>query len=171
MLALNGLSVSGGKLTGGLARIGELIQPLYAKILGQSRSASRWKMDETRWSVFAEVNGKVGFRLWLWVVITHNTCAYLLVPSRSSDVPKNHLGEDAEGILNADRSSDYKALGQNIHWQGAILFVDHPEVPMDNNESERCLRNPIIGQKTTMALAWSGAERSPLPFLPSSRLC
>ena len=252
MLALNGLSVSGGTLTGGLKRIGELIQPVYAKILEQSRSANRWKMDETRWSVFAEVNGKVGYRWWLWVVITHNTCAYLLDPSRSSDVPKNHLGEEAQGILNADRFSAYKALGQKIqivfcwshirrdfvrihdgyqtlqgwantwierinevfqlnqerldckpnsdafrrkdqalrdaiaqmeatrdqqlsdptlhkavrkaleslknHWQGAILFVDHPEVPMDNNESERCLRNPVIGRKNYYGSGsvWSG---------------
>ena len=33
------------------------------------------------------------------------------------------------------------------YWSGAILFVDHPEIPMDNNESERRLRNPVIGRK------------------------
>ncbi len=39
---------------------------------------------------------------------------YLLDPSRSSEVPKQHLGEDAEGILNVDRYSAYKALGEKI---------------------------------------------------------
>jgi transposase len=251
-LALNGLSVSGGTLTGGLKRLGELIQPLYAKICEQSRSAGRWKMDETRWMVFAEVNGKIGKRWWLWVVITHNTCVYLLDPSRSSEVPKNFLGDEAEGIISADRFKAYQALGQNIqiafcwshirrdfvriqdgyqalqgwantwierinalfhknqerlqqkpgsdafhqkdqalrdavgemaqtrdqelddatlhpasrkaleslhnHWEGALLFVDHPEVPMDNNESERCLRNPVIGRKNYCGsgAVWSG---------------
>jgi len=252
MLALNGLSVSGGTLTGGLKRIGALIQPLYVQILEQSRNANRWKMDETRWMVFAEVNGKVGYRWWLWVVITQDTCAYLLDPSRSAEVAKNHLGEKAEGILNADRYAAYKALGEKIliafcwshirrdfirirdgyrnlrswaetwienindlfhlnqqrietkpnsqafrrqdqalqdavrlmtqvrdqqlddpalhpvsrkaleslraHWEGATLFVDHPDVPMDNNESERFLRNPVIGRKNYYGsgAVWSG---------------
>jgi transposase len=252
VLSLHGLSVSGGTLTGGLKRLGEVIQPLYAKILEQSRSANRWKMDETRWLVFAEVAGKIGKRWWLWVVVTQDTCAYLLDPSRSSDVPKNHLGEDAEGIVNADRFKAYKALGEKIqiafcwshirrdfvrirdgyptlqgwadawierinalfhknqerlqqkpnrdafgqkdqalreavaemaqvrdqelgapslhqaaqktllslrnHWAGATLFVEHPEVPMDNNESERCLRNPVIGRKNYhgSGSVWSG---------------
>jgi hypothetical protein len=31
-------------------------------------------------------------------------------PTRSAEVPKSHLGEDAEGILNADRYSAYKTL-------------------------------------------------------------
>jgi len=252
MLSLHGLSVSGGTLTGGLKRLGEVIQPLYAKICEQSRQRNPWKMDETRWMVFAEVNGKVGKRWLLWVVVTNNTCAYLLDPSRSSDVPKNHLGEEAEGILNADRFKAYQALGEKIqiafcwshirrdfvrihdgyqtlqewantwierinalfhlnqerlqtkpnsdafarkdqalrdavaamahvrdqelgdptlhpasrkallslhnHWAGAILFVDHPEVPMDNDESERCLRNPVIGRKNYYGSGsvWSG---------------
>jgi len=46
-----------------------------------------------------------------------------------------------------------------IHWQGATLFVDHPEVPMDNNESERRLRNPVIGRKNYYGSGalWSGS--------------
>lgn len=252
VLALQGLSVSSGTLTGGLQRIGALIQPLYARILEQSRSANRWKMDETRWLVFAEVAGKHSYRWWLWVVITQDTCAYLLDPSRSSQVPKKHLGEQAEGILNADRFKAYQAIGENVHiafcwshirrdfvriqngyktlhawatewierindlfrlnqerldckpetdafvkkdhalreavarmeqtrehqlanpilhkactkaleslrqhWTGATLFVDHPDVPMDNNESERSLRTPVIGRKNYYGSGsiWSG---------------
>ncbi len=26
-------------------------------------------------------------------------------------------------------------------------LLNHPETPMDNNEAERCLRNPVIGRK------------------------
>ena len=251
-LALEGLSVSQGTLTGGLHRIGELIQPLYGRILERSRSASHGQMDETRWLVFAEVEGKEGHHWWLWVVVTADTCVYLLDPSRSAEVPKNHLGEAAEGIINADRFSAYKALGAKIriafcwshirrdfvriregyeklhgwaegwvdrvnalfeqhrqrlavrgqteafarvdqelramvtamaearereladptlpavsrkvleslrtHWQGATIFVDHPEIPMDNNEAERCLRNPVVGRKNYYGsgAVWSG---------------
>jgi transposase len=252
VLELEGLSVSQGTLTGGLKRLGELLQPLYAKILEQSRAANHWHMDETRWLVFVELVGKVGFRWWLWVVITRDTCIYLLDPSRSSEVPRTHLGEDAEGIINADRYKAYQALGGKLqisfcwfhvrrdfkrireaykrlrvwaegwlerindlyqrndrriafprkskdfrkedrglrnaisamrkkckrelsdatlhpaarkalkslldHWAGLILFVDHPEIPMDNNESERRLRNPVVGRKNYYGSGsiWSG---------------
>lgn len=33
------------------------------------------------------------------------------------------------------------------HWPGLTLFVDHPEVPMDNNEAERKARTPVVGRK------------------------
>ena len=33
------------------------------------------------------------------------------------------------------------------HWEGLTVFADHPEIPMDNNGSERTLRNPVVGRK------------------------
>ena len=33
------------------------------------------------------------------------------------------------------------------HWEGLQVFVDHPYIPMDNNGSERTLRNPVVGRK------------------------
>ncbi|NOX34353.1 MAG: IS66 family transposase [Deltaproteobacteria bacterium] len=33
------------------------------------------------------------------------------------------------------------------HWQGSSVFVEHPEVPMDNNNGERSIRNPVTGRK------------------------
>ena len=252
VLALAGLSVSQGTLTGGLRRIGELLQPIYTAILERSRSATHWKMDETRWMVFVQVEGKDSYRWWLWVVITHDTVVYLLDPSRSAEVPRHHLGEEAQGIINADRYSAYQALGVRLliafcwshvrrdfvriqegyktlaawaeswvtrinelfalndrrlsvrsdpaafpaadlavrqaieqmadrrdqqladpglhaaprkaleslcrHWAGCILFLDHPEIPMDNNESERQLRDPAVGRKNYYGSGsvWSG---------------
>jgi transposase len=253
VLALEGLSVSQGTLTGGLQRIGELLQPVYTRILERSRTANHWKMDETRWLVFEEVEGKKGYRWWLWVVITEDTVAFLLEPTRSAQVPRDHLGKDPAGVISADRYSVYKALGKKIlvafcwshvrrdfvrvrdgyrrlrpwgeawiarinelfklnderlavlsdpeafqekdrvlrdaveamakqreseledpdlrkparkalkslrnHWEGCILFVDQPEIPMDNNESERRLRDPAVGRKNYYGSGsiWSGA--------------
>ena len=87
VLALEGLSVSQGTLTGGLRRIGELLQPVYTLILEHNRQAKHWKMDETRWMVFEEIEGKNNYRWWLWVVITDDTVVYLLEPTRSAQVP------------------------------------------------------------------------------------
>ena len=44
------------------------------------------------------------------------------------------------------------------HWKGAVVFVDHPTIPMDNNESERRLRNPVVGRKNYYGSGsvWSG---------------
>lgn len=33
------------------------------------------------------------------------------------------------------------------HWEGLTVFIDHPEVPMDNNPGERSIRNPVTGRK------------------------
>ena len=244
---------SQGTLTGGLKRMGALLQPLYTRILERSRGATHWHMDETRWLVFVEVEGKAGHRWWLWVVVTRDTCVFILDPSRSARVPGDHLGEDAEGIISADRYSAYKVLlGEKIkiaycwthvrrdykrvrngykklhswgqgwmdrinkiyrlndqrlavrsdpdqfeqrdqvlrkalaemakardeeladeclhsaqrkalsslqrHWEGLMIFVDNPDVPMDNNEAERRLRMSVVGRKNYYGSGsvWSG---------------
>lgn len=33
------------------------------------------------------------------------------------------------------------------HWEGLTVFLTHPEIPMDNNGSERILRTPVVGRK------------------------
>ena len=34
------------------------------------------------------------------------------------------------------------------HWQGLTLFVEHPEIEMDNNRAERMLRKAVCGRKS-----------------------
>jgi transposase len=247
--------LSQGTLTGGLKRISVLVQVLYQRILAETRGADHWHMDETRWLVFVEIEGKKGYRWWLWVVVTQTTVCYLLDPSRSSDVPRGLL-EGAEGILSVDRYSAYKAFAagedgiqlaycwthvrrdfkrvldthkkpslkewaqgwverislifklnrerpevredaeafaqrdhvlrtaveklkeraegelaaQGLHkaqekplnsmlnhWDGLLVFVDNPDVPMDNSEAERQLREAALGRKNYYG---SGAEWS-----------
>ena len=44
------------------------------------------------------------------------------------------------------------------HWQGLTVFVDHPQVPMDNNAAERSERGPALGRKNYYGSGalWSG---------------
>jgi transposase len=252
VLRLEGLEVSEGTLTGGLQRIAELLQPMYAQILQRNRSSQHWHWDETRWMVFEPTEDKHSYRWWLWVSVTPETCVYLLDPSRSTEVPRKHLGQEAQGIISADRYAVYQKLGEKIrvafcwahvrrdflelgrgypklkpwaqawvrgidelfclnrkriqaasgsetfgrqdqvlrgaltamanlreqelgnltlhpvqrkvleslrrHWEGLTLFVEHPKIPMDNNEAERRLRNPVIGRKNYYGSGsvWSG---------------
>ena len=43
------------------------------------------------------------------------------------------------------------------HWKGLTVFVDNPEVPMDNNQGERTIRQLVVGRKNYLG---SGAEWS-----------
>jgi transposase len=44
------------------------------------------------------------------------------------------------------------------HWDGLTVFVDHPEVPLDNNTAERAQRGPVVGRKNYYGsgATWSG---------------
>lgn len=44
------------------------------------------------------------------------------------------------------------------HWAGLTVFVEHPEVPMDNNEAERRERGPVVARKNFYGSGalWSG---------------
>ena len=46
----------------------------------------------------------------------------------------------------------------NKHWNGLTIFVDHPEIPMDNNIAERGLRSSVVGRKNYYGsgAVWSG---------------
>ncbi len=39
------------------------------------------------------------------------------------------------------------AESMKTHWQGLTMFVDNPDLDMDNNISERMLRIPVLGRK------------------------
>jgi transposase len=121
LLSLRRLRVSLGTLTGGLKYIEHLVQPVYTSILEKNRAAHHWHMDETRWLVFEDIDGKTGHRWWLWVIATEQTCCFVLDPTRSSSVPSSHLGT-ADGILNVDRYSAYKAFASTVEGKIRLAF-------------------------------------------------
>ena len=45
------------------------------------------------------------------------------------------------------------------HWAGLTLFVDRPEIPMDNNRAERLERGPVVARKNFYGSGalWSGS--------------
>jgi transposase len=57
------------------------------------------------------------------------------------------------------RPPQHKVLNSlQEHWSGLTVFVDHPEVPMDNNTAERCHRGPVVARKNFYGSGalWSG---------------
>jgi transposase len=106
------LDVAAGTVAGGLQRLEPLFTPLYEAVLARNAQAPFAHGDETRWSVFIELEGKSGHRWWLWVVVSSDTVAFRLDPSRSHTVPESHFAADASLVLMVDRYAAYKAMAQ-----------------------------------------------------------
>ena len=243
-LRTQGLHLSLGTLTDGLQRLVPLFEPVYAALAAHSQRQPLWHGDETRWQVFATVEGKVGFRWYLWAFHTAEVVVFVLAAGRAHDVPEAFLGPEATGILVVDRYKAYQAIDQvkkglivlafcwahvrrdfltvartwpdqegwalawverigtlyrlnaarlavrtdpvaflpadehlrtavtamaaqgeaeladptvhparrkvlaslGDHWTGLTVFVEHPDVPMDNNTAERTERGPVVGR-------------------------
>ena len=244
-LRTHGLDLALGTLTGGLHGLVPLFEPLYEALIVRSRQQPLWHADETRWLVFAMLEGKVGYRWYLWVFHAREVAVFVLAAGRAHDVPEEHLGPDAHGFMVVDRYKAYQVIDQvksgqvvlafcwahvrrdfvaaartwpdqegwalawiegigkiyalndarlhvrqepaafavadaalraavtalgiqgqteltdphvhparrkvleslGAHWTGLTVFVEHPEVPMDNNTAERTQRGPVVGRK------------------------
>ena len=255
--ATHGLDLSLGTVTDGLRHLVPLFEPVYETLVRRSQIQPLWHADETRWLVFAVIEGKVGYRWYLWVFHSAEVVVFVLAAGRSHDVPEEHFGPvEGRGILVVDRYKAYQAIdkvksglivlafcwahvrrdflgvarswpdqegwawdwvsqigplyhlnderlkvredaaafaaadgalraavtsfgerGQaelregaihptrrqvleslGDHWTGLTVFVEHPEVPMDNNTAARSERGPVVGRKNSYGSGsvWSG---------------
>jgi len=265
-----GLDLPMGTVTDGLQRLLPLFVPVYEALIEHNQKGEHWHADETRWLVFATVEGKTGHRWTLWVFHSEDAVVFVLDSGRAHDVPEEHLGPVEEGILSVDRYSAYKAMKQvkeglivlafcwahvrrdflgvarswpgqeewalgwverigllyqhnearlevreepqafaakdavlrqhvegmaeqrrqeladpgihparqkvltslQEHWEGLTVFVDHPEVPLDNNKAERVLRGPVVLRKNSYGsgATWAG-ELAAMLFSVFQTLC
>jgi len=105
-----GLDLPQGTVTDGLKKISSIFKPIYAAIAEFNKKDEHlWNADETRWEVFAEQEGKVGSRWYLWVFAGLKSVIFFIDPTRSKTVPQNHLG-NSEGKLIVDRYKAYFIL-------------------------------------------------------------
>ena len=255
--ATHGLELSLGTVTDGLRHLVVLFEPVSAAPVRHSQGQTLWHGDETRWLVFAGIEGKVGSRWYLWVFHSAEVVVFVLAAGRSHDVPEAHFGPvEGRGILVVDRDKAYQAIDQvksglivlafcwahvrrdfltvarswpdqeawaldwveqigrfyhlnderlkvrddaaafavadgalraavtnfgergqselreaglhparqkvleslGDHWTGLTVFVEHPDVPMDNHTAERSERGPVLGRKnySGSGSVWSG---------------
>ena len=252
----HGLDLAPGSLTSGLQQLLPLFEPLYEALRQRSQQQAFWHADETRWLVFASVEGKVGYRWYLWLFHAEDVVVFVLASGRGHDVPEEHFGPVEGGILVVDRYKAYQAIDKvkqgliilafcwahqrrdfvelarswpqqeewacgwlerigalyhlngrllelredsegfeqrdrdlreaveamatqaekelaepslhparrkvleslGEHWTGLTVFVDHPEVPLDNNTAERAERGPVVGRKNYYGsgAVWAG---------------
>ncbi len=111
-----GLPIALGTLTGGLKRIAPLLEPLMDQLVEKQLTEALFHNDETGWKVFEAIEGKIGYRWWLWVTQSSSVVYYTLAPSRSGDIPIDYFsGLDKrleQVIVVCDRYSAYKRLAR-----------------------------------------------------------
>lgn len=71
------------------------------------------------------------------------------------------MKRDAERLLKRKETHEearYVLTSLLKHWDGLTLFLKHPSIPLDNNASERALRNSVVGRKNYYGSRsiWSG---------------
>jgi transposase len=118
---LLGLDLAAGTITDGLQRLEPLFGPIMDVLVKRNRLSHYKQADETRWLVFVEQQGKIGFGWWLWVFNSQDTVVYILDGSRSHQVPEEHYPPQAGGVLMVDRYSAYKAMLQVKN--GTLILV------------------------------------------------
>ena len=75
---------------------------------------------------------------------------------RVAEMEEQMKQELGEGKIRPARKKVLSSLRE--HWKGLTVFVEHPEVPMDNNKAERTLRGLVVCRKNSRGSAaeWSG---------------
>lgn len=118
-LGAHGLEMAPGTLAGGLQKIAPLFETIDQALLQKLRSQKHWHADETRWAMFVLIDGKVGYRWYLWVFHSKEVVHYVLDPSRAAQVVIDEFEGAVGGIINCDRYSAYKSFVRQI--KGFIL--------------------------------------------------
>jgi transposase len=121
--AYRGLPIAPGTLTGGLKQIAPLFEPLVGELVDKQLTEELFHNDETGWKVFEAIEGKVGYRWYLWVTQSPSVVYYTMAPSRSGDIPIAYFsGLDKrleQVIVVCDRYSGYKRLAR----ENAVILL------------------------------------------------
>jgi transposase len=105
----SGLPLAQGTRTDGWQSIAGRFEPWRQARHARQMGDKLCHGDETRWEVFAEVEGKTGHRWSLWVMRSTSVVFDCLAPGRGADVPKAHFAKRhrdlVDVVLVCDRSS------------------------------------------------------------------
>jgi transposase len=83
--------------------------------------------------------------------LMHDEAARIVAPQ--SGVAQNTEDVHPEGVPGTELSKSARTKRKKVlaslleHWSGLTVFVEHPEVPMDNNLGENSIRTPVNGRK------------------------
>ena len=143
------------------ARLRRLLEQQSAAIRAHLVTARVLQGDETSWRVQQRRRDGASGRAWLWVGQSHDAVWFHIDPRRSLQAAlKVFEGAEAELAEHPAEHPRAEPLRRLLKWRyGLKRFVADPEVPIDNNASERSLRAPVIGRKLSFSNdSWTGAR-------------
>lgn len=130
-----GLNLSQGTIIGGLKPMGPLFTPVVQALRERQLTEGYCHADETGWKVFEAIEGKVGYRWYLWVIRSASAIVYVMAPGRSASVPMEYFSRLlVQTILVCDRYSAYKKFARTI---GVLLAFCWAHVRRDYIELAR----------------------------------
>ena len=112
-----GTPIALGTLTGGLKKLTPLFVPLSAALLERHLTERLFHGDETRWQVFQEIEGKIGYRWYLWLTRSASVVFFWMAPGRGAKVIKEHmvgLDPDTLIIFVCDRYRAYQCWAKDF---------------------------------------------------------
>jgi len=83
-LTMLGAAIAQGTLTGGLQKLRPLFEPLCEALMERHLTERLFHGDESRWKVFEEVDGKIGYRWYLWLTRSASVVYFWMAPGRGA---------------------------------------------------------------------------------------
>jgi transposase len=109
------LNISQGTIIGGLKRLSPLFTPVVEALQRRQLTEGYCHADETGWKVFEPIEGKVGYKWYLWVIRSASAIVYVMAPGRGASVPLAYFSKLlVQTILVCDRYSAYKKFARTM---------------------------------------------------------
>lgn len=109
-----GVSLSAGTVTNGLNKLSPLFAPIQEAMNKQQAQETLFHNDETTWKVFEAVEGKVGYKWYLWVTRSTSVISLTVATGRSAQVLEDDFVDHCKDpmIIVCDRYSAYKKFAR-----------------------------------------------------------
>ena len=110
-----GFTPSQGTIIGGLKYLAPLFAPVVEALQARQLTEGLCHADETGWRVFEPMEGKVGYRWYLWVIRSTSAIVYVMAPGRSAAVPLTYFSQLlVQTVVVCDRYAAYKKVARLI---------------------------------------------------------
>jgi len=78
----------------------------------------------------------------------HNKAKEVVDLNKEKNLEAGRIETSVVGIKSSAEKQQIKVYQSLLnHWEGLTLFMNNPEVPLDNNIAENNIRNPVTGRK------------------------
>ena len=134
-----GVPVSAGTITNGLQKIRPLFTPIQAAMKKQQAEETLFHNDETTWKVFETVEGKIGYKWYLWVTRSASVISFIAATGRSTSVIEDCFEDHQKDqiILVCDRYAAYKKFARENEEMIVILAFCWAHVRRDFLDAAR----------------------------------